>query len=89
MNNAETPRAVAAERVVRPLRERLKAVRGPWLGDGHTRMHVAELLGVLNERDALRDLAHHLRHCRECGETDIANCVDGARIWEAAMHEAA
>ena len=36
MNNAETPRAVAAERVVRPLRERLKAVRGPWLGDGHT-----------------------------------------------------
>lgn len=32
-------------------------------------------------REDLRDLAQHLRHCRECGETDVLNCGDGKPLW--------
>jgi len=30
---------------------------------------------------ALEALAHHLRHCRECGEMDVMHCYDGKLLW--------
>lgn len=33
---------------------------------------------------ALVELAHHLRRCLECGETDVMKCLDGKQLWEAA-----
>jgi hypothetical protein len=31
------------------------------------------------------EVAHHLRHCVECGETDVENCYDGKPLWDAAL----
>ena len=50
---------------VRPLAERLRTMRGPWLGDGHTRMHVGELLalhGALSELVELKAIKDRLEH---------------------------
>jgi hypothetical protein len=41
------------------------------------------------ELNALRTLAEHLRHCRECGETDVANCAEGEALWDACMPQPA
>jgi hypothetical protein len=30
---------------------------------------------------ALEELAHHLRHCRECGDTDVMECFEGRQMW--------
>lgn len=30
-------------------------------------------------------LAHHLRHCRECGENDVTECPAGLALWRAAL----
>lgn len=38
-----------------------------------------------DEIERLRELANHLRHCRECGETDVTNCAEGRELWEACM----
>lgn len=38
--------------------------------------------------EALRALAEHLRHCRECGETDISSCYEGWPMWVAAIDAA-
>lgn len=36
--------------------------------------------------DALVELAHHLRHCRWCCETDVMDCLRGGKeLWEAAQ----
>ncbi len=34
--------------------------------------------------DGWREVAEHLRHCRTCGETDIADCHEGAQLWNRA-----
>lgn len=34
---------------------------------------------------ALEEVAHHLRHCVECSETDVLNCPEGRELWEAAQ----
>jgi hypothetical protein len=45
------------------------------------------------EKDAARvphleELVLHLRHCRECGETDLSNCFEGGQLWiDAAMQQ--
>jgi hypothetical protein len=48
-----------------------------------------EIESILEDGDkaigGLRDLARHLRCCRECGETDVRNCHDGRALWNAAM----
>jgi hypothetical protein len=44
---------------------------------GQTRA-LGQCLGVSAD---LRELANHLRHCRECGETDVLNCTDGKPRW--------
>lgn len=31
--------------------------------------------------EKLREICHHLRHCRECGETDVMNCHEGRVLW--------
>lgn len=31
--------------------------------------------------EKLREICHHLRHCRECGETDVMNCPEGRVLW--------
>lgn len=36
------------------------------------------------ERERWRELAEHLRHCRECGETDVSHCHEGASLWKRA-----
>ena len=36
---------------------------------------------------ALKDLADHLRMCRECGDMDVLDCEVGAQLWRAAMGE--
>lgn len=36
--------------------------------------------------EVVRDYAlEHMRHCRECSETDVANCPTGEPLWDAAM----
>lgn len=30
-------------------------------------------------------LAHHLRHCRGCGETDVLDCDIGGPMWRDAF----
>lgn len=37
--------------------------------------------------DAVVELAFHLRHCRECGETDVMNCDEGRPLWCACFTE--
>lgn len=32
-------------------------------------------------REDLRDLAQHLRRCRECGEMDVSSCHEGWQLW--------
>lgn len=44
-------------------------------------IEIAAALG--EERDKLRDLANHLRHCRRCGELDVRDCFDGWSLWTA------
>lgn len=39
--------------------------------------------------ERLRNLAEHLRHCRECGETDVSNCPEGEALWDASMPQPA
>lgn len=43
------------------------------------------------ERDiaALTELANHLRHCRECGESDVERCDVGWPLWQACFSEKA
>ena len=57
-----------------------------WAGSAH-------MLGVENDGrwggpvptpgdiEKYRDLAHHLRHCVECGATDITECFEGLSLW--------
>lgn len=45
----------------------------------------AECDRLRDERDWFAVLAIHLRHCRECGETDVLHCAEGKPLWEAAM----
>jgi hypothetical protein len=34
----------------------------------------------------LEALVHHLRHCRQCSETDVLQCPEGKALWiDAAM----
>ena len=35
--------------------------------------------------DQLRDLAWHLRYCRECAEMDVEKCTEGWRLWLGCM----
>lgn len=37
-----------------------------------------------SERGRWQELAEHLRHCRDCGEEDVARCYSGAALWKAA-----
>ncbi len=46
----------------------------------------ADRLGLV---ERLRAMAEHLRHCRECGETDVANCPEGEALWDACMPQPA
>lgn len=34
--------------------------------------------------DAWREVAEHLRYCRDCAESDISKCFDGAELWNRA-----
>lgn len=61
-----------------PLLERLRA---PW--------HHADAREAADEIERLRALAEHLRHCRECAETDVANCPEGEPLWDACMPQPA
>lgn len=40
--------------------------------------------GRAAERERWQELAEHLRHCRDCGEEDVARCYNGAALWKAA-----
>lgn len=52
----------------------------------HSKSRIAgELAARDMEIDRLRLLASHLRHCRECGETDVKDCDQGRRLWDAVM----
>jgi DNA-directed RNA polymerase subunit RPC12/RpoP len=35
-----------------------------------------------DEIERLRKLANHLRHCMECGESDVQYCHDGKPLWD-------
>ena len=36
---------------------------------------------VTAERERWKELTDHLRCCRECSETDVAQCPEGASLW--------
>ncbi len=42
---------------------------------------------LIEENDRLKQLAHHLRQCRDCGEMDVNHCHQGRQLWETAMGE--
>lgn len=47
------------------------------------------LLATTQAMAAMHSLAEHLRHCRECGETDVANCHEGEALWDSVMPQPA
>lgn len=42
---------------------------------------------VASREQRLEELAHHLRHCRTCGELDVKECAVGGDLWDRAMPE--
>jgi len=52
--------------------------------EGSNYLRAGELRGIIDELErlkAMEDLAHHLRHCRYCGETDVDDCAEGKELW--------
>ena len=71
------------EREVRPLPERLR-------GESHGCSRSDELMrDAADAIERLQALAEHLRHCRECGETDVAHCTAGEPMWDVVMPQPA
>lgn len=92
MDTTDKPAADGSSEGVGPLPERAAYAR--WVDASNSRAlrildadgaHAAGYAaGVAAERERWRELADHLRHCRECGEMDVAHCHEGAALWQLA-----